>query len=237
MPLFSLLIQTAYASEPVIETINSKSYGSSLIDMFFQSGILMQVTMLSIIALSVVSWAIIGSKLKLLKKNSKRDKKFYSAFFTTDNINSLIKQGTFVKSPAFNVFKSGIETLRENQKKDGLKSIEREVQRTIDDEVEEMEHNTSFLAITSSVAPFLGLFGTVWGILHVFWKIGNTGASSLATIGPHIAEALLSTALGLMAAIPAVFFHYFLTAKINEQGGDLQDFAEDFIAKVEKEYF
>ena len=93
------------------------------------------------------------------------------------------------------------------------------------------------MATTASAAPFIGLFGTVWGILNAFYKIGQSGASSLAIVGPHIAEALIATAIGLAAAIPAVIFYNVFVNKIRRFNKVLNDFTDDLIDRVDDEYF
>ena len=118
-----------------------------------------------------------------------------------------------------------------------ITNVERDIQRSAENEIEQMEYGVSFLAITASAAPFIGLFGTVWGILNAFWKIGQTGASSLAVVGPHIAEALIATAIGLAAAIPAVIFYNIFVNHIRILRKDLLDFSEDLSNRLRTEYF
>jgi len=193
--------------------------------------------MITLFVFSIVSWAIIGGKHGQLKKARDSSKKFFQLFWQAKSIDAVVSKGSFRKSPAFNVFKAGIDRLRENQDPRDAAIVEKEIKRATEEEISQLEHGISFLATTGSAAPFIGLFGTVWGILHAFWKIGRTGASSIAIIGPHIAEALISTAVGLAAAIPAVIFYNYYVSRIRRISKDLYDFADDLNDRIDREYY
>lgn len=224
-------------AEAVVETTNIGSGNHSLVALVLHANTVVQLTLLILLIFSVVSWAIIGSKHRQLKNAKNRSDKFYQLFWQAKSIDAIVSKGSFRKSPAFNVFKTGIDTLRENQKPEAAPYIEKEVRRTAEDEIAQMEYGVPFLATTGSAAPFIGLFGTVWGILNAFWKIGRTGASSLAIVGPHIAEALIATAIGLAAAIPAVIFYNVYVNRIRLISKDLLDFTDDLTNKIKREYF
>ena len=108
--------------------------------------------------------------------------------------------------------------------------------QTREEEIYKLEQYTPFLATTASTAPFVGLFGTVWGILTAFWNIGKEGSSTLAVVGPYIAEALIATAIGLAAAIPAVIFYNFYVNRVRLLSKDLQDFSTDLASRIDREY-
>ncbi len=223
-----LLLQT----EPVV--INTESHFLTLIT---DSDLIIKLTMVVLVIFSVVSWAVILVKHKQLKRIDSRNKTFYQKFWNTNTINELIKGTSFKRCPAFNVFKAGMEEIRQHGKTSTSAHVNRNIRRSSDDEVYEMEGLISFLATTATVTPFIGLFGTVWGILLAFWRIGVTGSSSLVIVGPHIAGALFTTALGLLAAIPAVVFYNMFIGKIRSLTKDIADFSEDLHHRVEKEYF
>lgn len=225
--------------QDVVETTSVGSGDHNLVYLVLHANTVVQLTLLILVIFSVVSWAIIGNKHGQLKKAKQRSDKFYQLFWQTKSIDAIVSKGSFRKSPAFNVFKAGIDMLRDTQGKDSHSAelVEREIKRATEDEISQMEYGVPFLATTGSAAPFIGLFGTVWGILNAFWKIGRTGASSLAIVGPHIAEALIATAIGLAAAIPAVIFYNFFVNKIRLQSKDLLDFSDDMVSRVNKEYF
>ncbi|HPQ80918.1 MAG TPA: MotA/TolQ/ExbB proton channel family protein [bacterium] len=224
-------------AEQAIEASNITSGDHSLITLVMNANTVVQLALLLLVFFSVVSWAIIGSKHRQLKQARQRSDKFYSLFWQAKSIDAIVSKGSFRKSPAFNVFKAGVDTLRENQTPHAERFIEKEIRRTAEDEIEQMEYGVPFLATTGSAAPFIGLFGTTWGILMAFWKIGRTGASSLAIVGPHIAEALIATAIGLAAAIPAVIFYNLYVNKIRLISKDLIDFSDDLVSRIQREYF
>lgn len=225
--------------QDVVETSSVGSGDHNLIYLILHADTVVQLTLLILVVFSVVSWAIIGSKQRQLKKAKKLSEKFYQLFWQSKSVDAIVSKGSFRRSPAFNVFKAGVDTLRENQEKNERSAVvvEKEIKRATEDEISQMEYGVPFLATTGSAAPFIGLFGTVWGILNAFWKIGRTGASSLAIVGPHIAEALIATAIGLAAAIPAVIFYNFFVNKIRLQSKDLLDFSDDLVSRMNKEYF
>lgn len=225
-------------TEGAVETTTIGSGADhSIISLVMHANTVVQLTLLLLVFFSVVSWAIIGSKHRQLKSAKSRSDKFYQFFWQSKSIDAVVSKGSFRKSPAFAVFKTGIDTLRDNQNVQSAPYIAKEIRRTAEDEISQMEYGVPFLATTGSAAPFIGLFGTVWGILNAFWKIGRTGASSLAIVGPHIAEALIATAIGLAAAIPAVIFYNLYVNKIRLLSKDLIDFSDDLVNRIQREYF
>ncbi|MFH1829206.1 MAG: MotA/TolQ/ExbB proton channel family protein [Pseudomonadota bacterium] len=226
----------AQASE-IIETTDIGTGNHTLFSLVLGSGPVIKVTLVLLVFFSVVSWAIIGSKFRQLKKIKNLSSRFYQLFWQAKSIDAIVAKGTFRKSPAFNIFKAGVDTLRDNKSPGCATHIDREIRRAAEVEIEQMEYGVPFLATTVTAAPFIGLFGTVWGILNAFWKIGRTGASSLAIVGPNIAEALITTALGLMAAVPALIFYNFYVNRIRLISKDLNDFADDLGVRIRREYF
>lgn len=224
-------------AQDVVETTTVGSGNQNLISLVLNANTVVQLTLLLLVIFSVVSWAIIGNKHRQLKNAKSRSDKFYQLFWQAKSVDAIVSKGSFRKSPAFSVFKTGIDALREGGGSPSSMLVEKEIRRATEDEISQMEYGVPFLATTGSAAPFIGLFGTVWGILNAFWKIGRTGASSLAIVGPHIAEALIATAIGLAAAIPAVIFYNIYVNKIRLISKDLSDFADDLVTKINKEYF
>jgi biopolymer transport protein TolQ len=225
----------AQASQPVVEPLAKDD--QSVLSLILHANTVVQFTLLLLLIFSVVCWGIIGNKHRQLKNAKKRASKFYQSFWHSKSIDAMVNRGGFKKSPAFSVFKAGVDALRENSEPEGRMIVEKDIRRAAEDEIESMEYGVPFLATTGSAAPFIGLFGTVWGILHAFWQIGKTGASSLAIVGPHIAEALIATALGLAAAIPAVIFYNFYVNKIRILSKDLWDFSDDLMHRIQNEYY
>ena len=236
MHFIGLLGLLAQAQAAAVTETNLGNGNQSVLALIWNANIVVQLTLLLLLIFSIVSWAIIGSKHRQLKQAQRRSSKFYQSFWHSKTIDALISRGGFSKNPAAVVFKAGIDTLRDNPMPKGQLVVEKEIRRTAEDEIESMEYGVPFLATTGSAAPFIGLFGTVWGILHAFWQIGRTGASSLAIVGPHIAEALIATALGLAAAIPAVIFYNVYVNKIRILSKGLMDFADDLVLRIDREY-
>ena len=209
----------------------------SVLSLIWHANTVVQFTLLLLLIFSIVCWAIIGQKHRQLKNAKNRSNKFYQSFWHAKSIDKMVNRGGFRKCPAFSVFKAGIDSLRENSSPKAQLIVEKDIHRATEDEIEQMEHGVPFLATTGSAAPFIGLFGTVWGILHAFWQIGKTGTSSLAIVGPHIAEALIATALGLAAAIPAVIFYNFYVNKVRILSKDLWDFSDDLMQRIQREFY
>lgn len=233
LPAITSLLSQA---EPVVESAISGG-DKSLISLAAESGTVIQLTLIILVIFSVITWAIIGSKHRQLSKAKKGSNRFYQLFWQAQSIDAMVSKAKFRKCPALNVFKVAVDTLREDQSQRAAIRVEKEIKKATEDEIEQMEYGVPFLATTATVCPFIGLFGTVWGVLFAFWKIGRTGSSSLAVIGPHVAEALTTTALGLIAAIPAVFFYNYYVTKIRTLSRDLSDFADDLNNRIVKEYF
>jgi len=220
-----------------VETTPLETGDHNFIYLVLHANTVVQLTLLLLFMFSIVSWAIIGSKHRQLKKAKEGSVKFYQSFWQAKNLEQFISRGGFRKNPAFNIFKTGVDTLRENMEPENAIIVEKEIRRAAEDEIEQMEYGVPFLATTGSAAPFIGLFGTVWGILNAFWKIGRTGTSSLAIVGPHIAEALIATAIGLAAAIPAVIFYNIFINKIRLISKDLDNFTDDLVGRINREYY
>lgn len=220
-----------------VETAAAANEEQSLLQLMLNANFVMQLTLLLLIVFSIVSWAIIGSKFRQLKTAKKRSANFFSSFWHAKSIEAIASKGSARKGPAFNVFKAGVDALREDSSPKARVGVEREVHRATEQEIEQMEYGVPFLATTGTAAPFIGLFGTVWGILHAFWVIGRTGESSLATVGPHIAGALITTAIGLAAAIPAVIFYNYYINKVRLISKDLWNFSDDYVDRIGKEFY
>jgi biopolymer transport protein TolQ len=180
---------------------------------------IVQLTLLILVFMSIISWAIAISKRKSLQEMISADEKFETLFWKANSLDDIFEAiDDFPKSPLASVFKVGYLELRKladasgaNQQSEtptlrGIDNLQRALQKASDSEISKMESRLSFLATTGSTGPFIGLFGTVWGIMGAFQKIGSTGMASLAVVAPGISEALIATAIGLAAAIPATIF-------------------------------
>ncbi|MDO8526455.1 MAG: MotA/TolQ/ExbB proton channel family protein [Deltaproteobacteria bacterium] len=221
---------------PAIQETTSENH--HIMHLIFNADPVVQFTLFVLLVFSVVSWAIIIAKHKQLKHSVQKIQQFYQLFWDTKKMDEIgIKKGGTRTGPAFHIFLAAQQALDSHKGALRKEPVEREVRRSFEDEIDNMEYGIPFLATTASAAPFIGLFGTVWGILNAFWKIGQSGSSSLSIVGPHIAEALIATAIGLAAAIPAVIFYNLYVNKIRKTSKDLADFTDDLIERVDQEYF
>jgi len=202
--------------------------------------------------MSVISWYVIGSKWMYLARAYHRSVKFVEKFWDS-SLDEMWKQAqTTAPSPVSEVFRAGYQELvklrkRHAQAQAGVKadegglgdieSLERALSRARTMAVTEMENKVPFLATTASAAPFIGLFGTVWGIMNSFRNIGAKGAANLATVAPGIAEALVATAIGLVAAIPAVMGYNYLSRRIRVISAEMETFTNDFLNIIRRRFF
>ena len=202
--------------------------------------------------MSVISWYVIGSKWMYLARAYHRSVKFVEKFWDS-SLDEMWKQAqTSAPSPVSEVFRAGYQELvklrkRHAQAQAGVKadegglgdieSLERALSRARTMAVTEMENKVPFLATTASAAPFIGLFGTDWGIMNSFRNIGAKGAANLATVAPGIAEALVATAIGLVAAIPAVMGYNYLSRRIRVISAEMETFTNDFLNIIRRRFF
>ncbi|MEM7618640.1 MAG: protein TolQ [Pseudomonadota bacterium] len=219
----------------------SVAHDMSMIGLFMQADIIVKIVMLMLIMMSVWSWAIIFEKRVVLKKLTNRARKFEDAFWSGEPLDKLyhrIKKSQH--DPLLKTFSSGMEEWQstvqdgvpqKEELKAGLRQrVERAMNVTIGREMNRLERGMTFLATTGSTAPFIGLFGTVWGIMNSFTAIAQSNNTSLAVVAPGIAEALFATALGLVAAIPAVVAYNGYGSKLDRYHGRLEAFVTEFSA-------
>ncbi len=202
-----------------------------------------KLTLLILLGFSVTSWAIIFFKHKELNKLRGASVRFFESFWRAQTLEDLLAKYAGQESPLFNVFRYTVaEFIRKpkgelKKTETNVEGMRRRVSRAVENEIERIERYVPFLATTGSTSPFIGLFGTVWGILAAFWQIGRAGSSSLAVVGPSIAEALIATAVGLAAAIPAVIFYNVFVSRIRIFSREIESFGEDLAHRIERDYF
>ena len=213
----------------------------SMWGLFMQADIVVKIVMIMLIVSSVWCWAIIIEKRAMLRKLSKRARRFEDAFWSGEPLDKLYQR--IKKSPhdpLLKTFSAGMEEWQNTisggipDKEDLQASLRQRVERamtvTIGREMERLERGMTFLATTGSTAPFIGLFGTVWGIMNSFTAIAQSNNTSLAVVAPGIAEALFATALGLVAAIPAVIAYNGFSNRLGRYAGRLDAFVTEFSA-------
>tara|TARA_B100000212_G_scaffold324626_1_gene285630 strand:+ start:52 stop:729 length:678 start_codon:yes stop_codon:yes gene_type:complete len=204
--------------------------------LFTRADFIVKSVIIILILASVYSWALIFEKYKVFKKIYKSTEEFEQDFINSKSVKTLYeKVNQESEDPMTNVFRSGAKYLTENKSQsqniltEKVKSV---MDVAIDKEVEKYENKLTFLATVGSVAPFIGLFGTVWGIMNSFQSIAISRNTSLAIVAPGIAEALFATALGLLAAIPAVVAYNKFTSNSRKYTQKLENFTQTFISII-----
>jgi biopolymer transport protein TolQ len=203
-----------------------------------------------LITLSLVSWYIIGYKSLYLSRAQSESAKFLETFWQSKRMDVIYRTSEELhRSPVAQVFRAGYieltklkstdraQTHSEEMNLGDLENIERALRRAQTSETTALESMVPFLATTGSAGPFIGLFGTVWGIMNSFRNIGAKGAANLTTVAPGIAEALIATAIGLVAAIPAVMAYNFFVRRIRVLSSEMESFQNDFLNIVKRHFF
>jgi len=191
---------------------------------------------------SVFSWTLIFSKWQSFRGARKANARFLRAFRKATGFEAvMVASEQFRPSPLVAVFDFGYEEVeRQVKSRGGVRNraaLERTIQLGISEEIAKLERNMNWLATTASVCPFIGLFGTVLGIISAFVGLAaSQGSASLKSVGPGIAEALVTTAVGLGAAIPAAIFYNLFNQKIREMGARMDDFALEFLNMTERNF-
>src|ERR1700758_3936401 len=213
--------------------------GGEIIDLINQTGFVAKSVLLLLLMFSVLSWAIILSKWSLLRRARVQSGRFVRAFRKAQRLQDVAAVAEqFRPSPLIGVFEGGFDEYR---RQGGVSTgmirsplaIQRAMQIAASEEMTRLERNLPWLAITGAVTPFVGLFGTVWGIIDAFHGLGTAGAATLRAVAPGISEALITTAAGLAAAIPAVIAYNLIGASIKELAARCDDFALEFMNAVE----
>ena len=228
----------------------SGSFHGSLLSMVLDAGLMVQFVLLLLFIFSVVSWAIIFLKYRYYRKIKKENEEFNEDYLGSSKLSDVLpaaKKYSF--STTAEVFRVGYSELTKINKSSNeatqgideislssLDNLERSMNKACNTEMTKLESTLGFLATTGSASPFIGLFGTVWGIMDTFKGIGARGTATLAVVAPGISEALIATAAGLAAAIPAViFYNYFLNQSKN-MVQEMENFASEFLNIVERHF-
>jgi biopolymer transport protein TolQ len=242
----------AFATALPVHTFNDQS----LLTIIMGAGWVVKGVMLLLLLFSVICWGIILTKAITLSRARKDTQLFFDAFRESRKFSLLYaeaKQFTF--SPLAHVFKAGYAELNRlsriqqaaqsstdssqepEYERTGMDNVTRSLQQAVTAERSRLERGVNFLATTGSSAPFIGLFGTVWGIMESFRQIGVMKSASLAVVAPGIAEALIATAAGLAAAIPAVIFYNYFLGRINTISNEMDNFSSELINIIERIYW
>jgi biopolymer transport protein TolQ len=208
--------------------------GGEIVTLVRQTGAVAQVVLLILLIFSVLSWSIILSKLASLRRAGLQSGRFLRAFRKAQRLQDIAAVSEqFKPSPLVAVFDNAYDEYR-RQGENNIPAVQRAAQIASSEELTRLERRLPWLATTGAVAPFIGLFGTVWGIIDAFHGLGDAGAATLRAVAPGISEALITTAAGLAAAIPAVIAYNIFTHRMREFGARMDDFSLELLNMIER---
>jgi biopolymer transport protein TolQ len=238
--------------------VASEGSGTSIVSRVAHFTLVSKLALLSLGLLSVISWGIIFYKLWTFRRSERQTGQFLDVFRRSNKFSEVQAVcRSLGDSPLVGLFQSGYAELtaqlRQTQAPESaaasnprasaarptlksLPAVDRALMRASVVEVNKLERHVTFLATTASMAPFIGLFGTVWGIIGAFENIGQSGSTNLAIVAPGISEALVATAAGLIAAIPAVYFYNALSNRVKLFASEMDDFAMEFLNIAERNF-
>jgi biopolymer transport protein TolQ len=237
-----LLVQDALPASP--------QHG--ILDLVRGSGLVVQFILYLLILFSVASWGIILYKFRQMRRAKEESDRFIDVFWERRNLSSIHEASRDLKAcPVAQVFRSGYEELvrvsrtkKENSPGEslttelgGVENVSRAMKRATSVEITKLEKYLTFLATTASAAPFIGLFGTVWGIMNAFRGLSVTHSSSIQAVAPGIAEALIATAVGLAAAIPALMAYNYFVQQLKVLAVEMDNFSHEFLNIAERHFF
>jgi biopolymer transport protein TolQ len=229
-------------SHLVLAATNKSNMG--IWDLISQASVVVLIVMGLLVLMSLFGWFVIGYKWFYLARASTQSEMFLEAFWRSRDIQAIYNVAQQLNySPVAHMFVAGYTELSKLQqgtatgdREGDLENVERSLMKAQLKETMRLESMTPFLATTGSAAPFIGLFGTVWGIMNSFRAIGAMKSASVANVAPGIAEALIATAIGLIAAIPAVMAYNFFVRKIRVLGSEMETFSKDFLNIVRRHF-
>ncbi len=224
----------------LVPTLPSLYIGGEIANLVLQSGIVAKVVLAILLFFSVMSWAIMLAKWQTISRAREQSGRFVRAFRKATRLQDMATvSDQFRPSPLVSLFDSGFAEYRRQLGNPtgairSLTAVQRSLQIAASEELTRLERRLPWLATTGAVTPFIGLFGTVWGIIDAFHGLGTSGAATLRAVAPGISEALITTAAGLFAAIPAVIAYNIFTHSLREFSARMDDFALEFLNAIER---
>ncbi|WP_082464218.1 protein TolQ [Dethiosulfatarculus sandiegensis] len=226
------------------QTQNLVGDNADIWQMVMGAGLVVQFVLFLLLMFSVIAWGVILSKAKAIWDARRQNDEFHQLFWHANSLSVANSQTQHLESsPLAAIFQLGYTELGRIMRlgeggslpAGSMENLRRALSRGKAAEMTSLERKVTFLATCANTAPFIGLFGTVWGIMDAFRSIGSTGAANLATVAPGIAEALVATAFGLFAAIPAVVFYNYFNRRLDVLHADMDSFIQDFLNLVERD--
>lgn len=223
---------------------------NDIIQMMVHAGLVVKIVLSILLLFSLISWTIIFTKWHLLRRAKKQTAYFLDLFWDNKEFSKVFNESDdLTYSPIANLFRSGYSELSRTRALQPsfssgdeagiqmyIENIERTLRKTLIHQNYRLEKAIPFLATTGNAAPFIGLFGTVWGIMESFRGIGLKGSASLAVVAPGISEALIATAVGLAAAIPAVVAYNYFSQRVMELRTEMDSFNNDFLGIIKRQF-
>jgi len=206
----------------------------SILNLFLRADVIVKSVIIILIAASIYSWAVIIEKYRIFKKINKSSEEFENKFWKSRSAEAFYNNlPENIDDPMANVFKDTMQVIIKSKSKSNLPNrLESMLEVNIEKQMNKLDKNYTFLATVGSTAPFIGLFGTVWGIMNSFQSIAISRNTSLAIVAPGIAEALFATALGLLAAIPAVVAYNKFSSDSKKYSQKLENFSKRFTSII-----
>ncbi|MDE0118826.1 MAG: protein TolQ [Bdellovibrionales bacterium] len=219
-----------------------------VIEALRSASLVVQLTMILLVLMSIVSWSVILSKWYLFKNNKIHNIPLEDIFFKASSMDEIFDLSkSYPKSSLVTIFRAGYSELKKiisskstsqsNNLLSGMDNLQRALNKAVSNQISYMERRLPFLATTGSVSPFIGLFGTVFGIMHSFQKIGIMGSANLAVVAPGISEALIATGFGLFVAIPAAVFYNHFINELKKAELEFNNFVTDFLNISKRNFF
>jgi biopolymer transport protein TolQ len=232
--------------------VNGGVGGLGVVDLLWDTGPVVKAVLLILVAFSVGSWGIIIYKLVQISRARRESERFIAIFWESKNLAAIHTASVGLKrSPVAQVFRAGYQELLQLTRAKrqavgaeggfstdlgGVENVTRAMKRQANVELTKLETGITFLATTGSTSPFVGLFGTVWGIMTAFLGLSASHTSNIQAVAPGIAEALITTAVGLVAAIPAQLFYNQLTAQTRVLAVEMENFTSEFLNIAERHF-
>lgn len=222
-----------------------------IVSLILQADPVVQAVMAILLLFSAASWGIVFYKYRHLARASRQNVAFIGVFRKSSRFSEVQAScASLPSSPLVGLFQSGYAELTAQMRAPAdrpgeaasrptlrsMEGVDRALLRASTTEIARLENRVSFLATTASISPYIGLFGTVWGIMSSFQAIAGAGSTSLSVVAPGIAEALVATAMGLFAAIPAVYFYNDLTSRVKALANEMEDFSLEFLTIAERNF-
>ena len=226
-------------------------------DIVLNAGPMVQFVLVILLFFSIISWTIIFAKFRLIRRADQESREFLDFFWKSKNLSTVFGESKKMgKCPLAEVFRAGYielsklsKTTQDSGRKPnpddittmstelgGIDNVSRALRQAVTSETTKLEKTLPFLATTGNTSPFIGLFGTVWGIMNAFKGIGVKGSASLAVVAPGISEALIATAAGLAAAIPAVVAYNYYLNRVRILVSDMDNFSSEFLNIIERHF-